>query len=105
MKKTKSLPEEGEDNKQLKNKIEQLKISKKDILYDLEEKSKNMRQTETQLKMKQNEMEILNNSHQISSEKIETYKKKIDKLETEVEEFRIKAQRAEREKGTLFKPS
>ena len=102
MKKTKSLPGEDEDSKQLNNKIQQLQTSKKDILYDLEEKSKTMRQTETQLKMKENEMEILNNSHQIASEKLEIYKKKIDKLESEVEELRTRAQRAERDKGKTF---
>jgi peptidoglycan hydrolase CwlO-like protein len=49
--------------------------------------------------MKQNEIEILSNSHQMSKEKMDQYKKKLDKLEVEVNELRSRAQKAEREKG------
>ena len=101
MSKAKTVPDDFEDSKQLNEKIQRLQTSKNDILEDLEEKSKNMRQTETQLKMKQSEMEILTNSHQVALEKVENSKKKIDKMEAEVEELRNRAQKAEREKGNF----
>eukprot|EP00343_Euplotes_focardii_P002312 CAMPEP_0205806950 /NCGR_PEP_ID=MMETSP0205-20121125/10607_1 /ASSEMBLY_ACC=CAM_ASM_000278 /TAXON_ID=36767 /ORGANISM="Euplotes focardii, Strain TN1" /LENGTH=299 /DNA_ID=CAMNT_0053080547 /DNA_START=8 /DNA_END=906 /DNA_ORIENTATION=- len=101
MSKSQMVPDDVEDSNQLKDKVYQHKSLKKDILEDLEEKSKNMRQTETQLKIKQNEMDILNNSHQVSVEKVDTYKKKVYKMEAELEELRNRAQRAERDKVQL----
>lgn len=92
----------NDDPNQIMEEIQKLRSVKKDrddLLQDLESRSKSMRQTETQLKMKQNEMEILANSHQMTVEKLETYKKKIEKLEQELEETRNRAQRAEKEKG------
>jgi peptidoglycan hydrolase CwlO-like protein len=88
-----------EDSNQLLDEISKLKTAKKDILENLEERSKSVRQTETQLKMKQNEIEVLSNSHQMSKDKMDQYKKKLEKLEVEVNELRSRAQKAEREKG------
>lgn len=102
--KAKALGDTAEDSAQLLDELQKLRSIKKDrddILQDLESRSKSMRQTETQLKMKQNEMEILANTHQMNTEKLESYKKKIEKLEHEVEELRSKCQRAEKEKEQI----
>lgn len=93
-----------EDSNQVLEELQKLRSIKKDrddILQDLELRSKTMRQTETMLKMKQNEMEILHNSHQMALEKIETYKKKLEAMESEITELRTRAEKAEKDKETI----
>jgi serine/threonine protein kinase len=102
--KAKALGETEEESQQLLEEIQRLRSVKKDrddLLQDLEARSKSMRQTETQLKMKQNDMEILNNQHQMALEKLEAYKKKIEKLEGDVVELRTRTERAEKEKESI----
>lgn len=104
MKKVKVIGEDGDESSQTLEELQKLRIVKKDrdeILQDLEMRSKNVRQTEIQLKMKQNELEILQNTHQVALEKIETFKKKIEDMDAEISELRDRAEKAERDKETI----
>lgn len=104
MSKTKVIGEDAEESNQILEELQKLRSVKKDrdeILQDLELRSKNMRQTETQLKMKQNELEILQNTHQVALEKIETYKKKIEAMDSEINELRNRAEKAEKDKESI----
>ena len=104
MKKVKNIGEDGDESSQTLEELQKLRIVKKDrdeILQDLEMRSKNVRQTEIQLKMKQNELEILQNTHQVALEKIETFKKKIEDMDAEISELRDRAEKAERDKETI----
>ena len=60
-----------------------------------------MRQLETQLKMKQNELEIQKNQNQMLSDKLETQRKKIDSLNNEITELTHRAEKAEKEKQAI----
>jgi len=94
----------GGDNPEILEELEtlrRLKLDRETILQDLDSRSKSMRQTETQLKMKQNEIEILSNSQQIAKEKLEAYKRKIETLEQEITELTTRAERAEKEKQAI----
>ncbi|CAI2359179.1 unnamed protein product [Moneuplotes crassus] len=101
MSKSSLILEDHEDTKLLKSKIHQLEAYKKEVLIDLEDRKKSMRQTETQLEMKENELEMLANTNHTAIEKAENYKIKLDKLEVENEELRTRVQKAERERDQI----
>ena len=104
MSKVKLIGEDAEESNQILEELQKLRSIKKDrdeILQDLDIRSKTMRQTETQLKMKQNELEILQNTHQVALEKLDGYKKKLELMDTEIRELRSRAEKAEKDKETI----
>jgi len=95
--KARDIGDNAEDSNQLLDEVQKLRSIKKDrddLLKDLESRSKSMRQTEAQLKMKQNEMEI-------TTDKVESFKNKIKQKENEIIELRTRAEKAEKEKEAI----
>jgi hypothetical protein len=79
-------------------KLRSLNKHRDDIINQMETQNKNLRETETQLKLTQNDYELLNNLNRGLELKVKDLQEKLEQAEGKLAVFKEKAYASEKEK-------